>query len=89
MSFDHQGPDNDYNPWAAPWRSRNLYLREVAVRMREYVAIGDGVMDFKAIADTVKAVGFVGFLFLEQDKFGGDMKKVRRRYVTMMKEYLS
>jgi sugar phosphate isomerase/epimerase len=67
----------------------NLHLRDVDGRMREYVAIGEGVMDFKAIADAAKATGFKGFLSLEQDGFGGDMKETCRRYVSMMKEYLS
>jgi sugar phosphate isomerase/epimerase len=67
----------------------NLHLRDVDARMREYVAIGDGVMDFKAIAQAVKDIDFGGFLSLEQDGFAGDMKDVCRRYVSMMKEYLS
>ena len=67
----------------------NLHLRDIDARMREYVAVGEGVMDFKAIADAVKGSGFRGFLSLEQDGFGGDMKAACRRYVSMMKEYLS
>jgi sugar phosphate isomerase/epimerase len=67
----------------------NLHLRDIDARMREYVAVGEGVMDFKAIAEAVKTSGFGGFLSLEQDGFGGDMKVVCRRYVSMMKEYLS
>jgi sugar phosphate isomerase/epimerase len=67
----------------------NLHLRDIDARMREYVAVGQGVMDFKAIAEAVKAIGFKGFLSLEQDGFGGDMKEACRRYVSMMKEYLS
>ena len=67
----------------------NLHLRDIDGRMREYVAVGEGVMDFKAIAEAVKAVGFGGFLSLEQDGFGGEMKVACRRYVSLMKEYLS
>ena len=67
----------------------NLHLRDIDARMREFVAVGEGVMDFKAIAEAVKATGFKGFLSLEQDGFGGDMKVACRRYVQMMKEYLS
>jgi sugar phosphate isomerase/epimerase len=67
----------------------NLHVRDIDARMREYVPIGEGVMDFKAIGDAVKAVGFEGFLSLEQDGFNGDMKDTCRRYVSMMKEYLS
>ena len=46
-------------------------------------------MDFKAIADAVKAVGFTGFLSLEQDGSSEDMKEICRRYVSTMKKYLS
>jgi sugar phosphate isomerase/epimerase len=67
----------------------NLHLRDVDGRMREYVPIGDGVMDIKAIADAAKAIGFGGFLSLEQDSFAGDMQDACRRYVSIMKEYLS
>ena len=67
----------------------NLHLRDIDARMLVYVAVGQGVMDFKAIADAVKAIGFTGFLSLEQDGFGGDMKEACHRYVSMMKEYLS
>lgn len=67
----------------------NLHMRDIDGRMREYVAVGTGVMDFKAIAERVKGVGFEGFLSLEQDGFGGDMKDACRRYVSMMKEYLA
>ena len=42
----------------------NLHVRDIDASMREYVPIGKGVMDFKAIADAVKAIGFTGFLSL-------------------------
>jgi len=67
----------------------NLHVRDIDATMREYVAIGKGVMDFKAIADAVKAIGFTGFLSLEQDGSSEDMKETCRRYVRMMKELLS
>lgn len=67
----------------------NLHVRDINATMREYVAIGQGVMDIKAIAGAVKAIGFTGFLSLEQDGSGDDMKDTCRRYVSMMKEYLS
>jgi len=70
-------------------RLLNLHVRDINATMREYVAIGQGVMDFKAIADAVKAVGFTGFLSLEQDGSGEDMKETCRRYLSMMKRYLS
>jgi len=67
----------------------NLHVRDVNATMREYVAIGQGVMDFKAIADAVKAVGFTGFLSLEQDGSGEDMKETCRRYLSTMRQYFS
>ncbi len=67
----------------------NLHLRDIDARMREYVPIGHGVMDIKAIAKAVKVIGFEGFLTLEQDGSSEDMKVTCRRYVNMMKEYLS
>ena len=70
-------------------RLMNLHLRDIDPRMRDYVAIGQGVMDFKAIADAVKAMGFTGFLSLEQDGSSEDMKVTCRRYISMMKEYLA
>jgi len=70
-------------------RLMNLHLRDIDPRMRDFVAIGQGVMDFKAIADAVKAIGFTGFLLLEQDGSSEDMKVTCRRYISMMKEYLA
>lgn len=57
--------------------------------MRKFVHIGEGVMDFKAVAETLKVVGFTGFLSVEQDKHPGDMEVTCRRYLSMMREYLS
>jgi sugar phosphate isomerase/epimerase len=70
-------------------RLMNLHVRDIDVTMREYVPVGDGVMDFKAIADAVKSVGFDGFLTLEQDASGRDMKETCRRYVSIMRELLA
>jgi len=64
----------------------NVHVRDVDAPMREYVAIGQGVMDFKAIADAVKAVGFTGFLSIEQDGSGEDMKETCRRYLSTMRQ---
>ena len=54
--------------------------------MREFVAIGYGVMDFKGIAEALRAIGFTGFASLEQDGSGEDMRETCRRYVRVMKE---
>jgi sugar phosphate isomerase/epimerase len=67
----------------------NLHVRDIDARMREYVPIGTGVMDIKAIADAAKAIGFGGFLSLEQDGAAAEMKETCRRYVNLMKEYLA
>ena len=66
----------------------NLHMRDIDGMMRNFVHVGHGVMDFRAIVDTLKAVGFNGFMNLEQDNWGEDMAVTCRRYVAMMKEYL-
>ena len=67
----------------------NLHVRDINATMREYVPIGQGVMDLKAIADAVKAIGFTGFLSLEQDGAADRMTETCRRYISVMKEYLA
>jgi sugar phosphate isomerase/epimerase len=69
-------------------RLMNLHVRDIDPAMRRFVHIGEGVMDFRAIAEALKATGFRGFLTLEQDKHPGDMQATARRYLAMMKEYL-
>jgi len=66
----------------------NLHVRDIDATMRDYVPIGQGVMDLKAIADAVKAIGFTGFMSLEQDG-ASDMQETCRRYIRLMKEYLA
>ncbi len=70
-------------------RLMNLHVRDIDATMREYVPIGEGVMDFKAIAEAAKSVGFDGFFTLEQDGAGTEMRNICRRYVTMMRELLA
>ncbi|MCW5983432.1 MAG: sugar phosphate isomerase/epimerase [Bryobacteraceae bacterium] len=73
-------------------RLMNLHMRDIDARMRVMVPIGHGVMDFQAIADAARAIGYNGFISLEQDSFGGDlndMKENCRRYVSVMKECLT
>jgi len=67
----------------------NLHMRDIDGLMREFVNVGEGVMDFEAIAEALKAIGFQGFLSIEQDKHPGDMKATCRRYLEMMKGYLA
>jgi sugar phosphate isomerase/epimerase len=66
----------------------NLHMRDIDGLMREFVHVGDGVMDFEAIVEALKAIGFQGFLSIEQDKLPGDMKATCKRYLEMMKGYL-
>jgi sugar phosphate isomerase/epimerase len=69
-------------------RLMNAHIRDIDGLMRRFVHIGEGVMDFRAIAAAIKASGFTGFLNLEQDKEPGDMGATCRRYLAMMKEFL-
>ena len=82
----------DYPPVAIHKLNRrlmNLHVRDIDPTMREYVPIGQGVMDIKAIADAVKGIGFTGFLSLVQDGSSEDMKVTCQRYISMMKDYLA
>jgi sugar phosphate isomerase/epimerase len=67
----------------------NLHARDIDGLMRTFVHVGEGVMDFKAVADALKAIGFRGYIDLEQDKHPGDMVATCKRYLSMMKEYLA
>jgi sugar phosphate isomerase/epimerase len=66
----------------------NLHTRDIDGLMRQFVHVGEGVMDFQAVAETLKAIGFQGFLSLEQDKHAGDMKETCARYLRIMRECL-
>lgn len=67
----------------------NLHMRDIDGLMRKFPHIGDGVMDFKDVCQTLKRIGYRGFMSLEQDKHPGDMKATCTRYVALMKEYLA
>jgi len=67
----------------------NIHVRDIDGMMRKFVHVGTGVMDFKHVAETVQRIGYTGYLSIEQDKFPGDMKETCKRYVTMMREYLT
>lgn len=67
----------------------NLHARDIDGLMHKFVHVGEGVMDFKAVADALKNVGFTGFIDLEQDKHPGDMVATCKRYLGMMREYLA
>jgi sugar phosphate isomerase/epimerase len=64
----------------------NLHMRDIDGLMRQFVHIGQGVMDFQAIIQTLKQIGFNGFVSIEQDKHPGDMRETCRRYVRLLRE---
>lgn len=66
----------------------SLHMRDIDGLMREFVHVGEGVMDFAAIAEALLGIGYQGFLSIEQDKHPGDMKATCGRYLAMMKECL-
>lgn len=66
----------------------NLHMRDIDGMMRRFVHIGEGVMDFAAIVDTLKKIGFDGYMSLEQDKHPGDMKETCRRYLELMRKLI-
>jgi sugar phosphate isomerase/epimerase len=66
----------------------NLHMRDIDGLMRKFVHVGEGVMDFQAVVEALRAIDFRGFLSIEQDGHPGDMKATCRRYLRMMQEYL-
>jgi len=71
----------------------NVHMRDIDGLMHRFVHVGQGVMDFQAIAQALKAVRFQGFLSLEQDGQPGDapdaMQATCKRYLAIMKEHLA
>ena len=67
----------------------NLHIRDIDGAMRQFVHIGEGVMDFAAIIDTLKEIGFNGYVSLEQDKHPGDMRETCRRYLELMRKLIA
>lgn len=68
------------------WQLMDLHMRDIDGAMRQFPHFGQGVMDFKAIIDTLKQVGYSGFVSIEQDKHPGDMKETCRRYLQLRRE---
>jgi len=66
----------------------NLHMRDIDGLMRRFVQFGEGVMDFAGIIKALKKTGFSGFISLEQDGFGGDMKENAKRYLAAMRELI-
>jgi len=68
-------------------RLMNLHVRDIDGRMRQFVPIGEGVMDFQAIVEALKTIGFQGYLSIEQDKHRPeDMRQICKTYLAMMRE---
>jgi len=67
----------------------NIHMRDIDGLMRLFVHVGQGVMDFQAIVNALKAVRFQGFLNIEQDGLPGDMETTCARYLALMKELLA
>lgn len=66
----------------------NLHMRDIDGLVRKFVHVGEGIMDFEAVAAALRQVGFSGFMDLEQDKHPGNMVETCRRYVAIMKKCL-
>lgn len=64
----------------------NVHVRDIDPAMRKFVHFGTGVMDFAAVVETAKRIGYRGYLSLEQDKPGGDMLETVKRYLKTMRE---
>lgn len=64
----------------------NLHMRDIDGMMSEFVDVGTGVMDFQAVADTLNAIRFRGFVSIEQDKSESEMRETCARYLTIMRE---
>ena len=69
-------------------RLMNVHARDIDGLMRRFVHFGEGVMDFKAVVEALKRVGYDGFVSIEQDKYPGDMKQTCRRYLKSMRELI-
>jgi len=70
-------------------RLMNLHMRDIDGLMRQFVPVGEGVMDFEAIVAALKATDFQGFLSIEQDKHRPeDTKAICERYLNLMRQYI-
>ena len=70
-------------------RLYNLHMRDIDGAMRQFIHIGEGVMDFAGIIRELKKIGYRGFISLEQDKHPGDMKATCKRYLDLMRKLIA
>jgi sugar phosphate isomerase/epimerase len=66
----------------------NIHIRDIDPQMRQFVHFGEGVMDFAAVVEALRRVGYGGYLSIEQDKHPGDMKATCERYLKTMRELI-
>jgi sugar phosphate isomerase/epimerase len=66
----------------------NVHARDIDGLMRQFIHFGEGVMDFKAVVDALKKVGYEGYVSIEQDKYPGDMKATCARFLKAMRELI-
>ncbi|MGI6457811.1 MAG: sugar phosphate isomerase/epimerase family protein [bacterium] len=66
----------------------NCHLRDIDGEGLNFVGIGEGVMDFKAVIETLRTIGFTGYLAFEQDGVP-DMHKTIRDGKRMIEELLA
>lgn len=65
----------------------NAHIRDIDGPGLRFVGIGAGCMDFRAVVDTLKQIGFSGFLTIEQDSVP-DMKGVVSGGLRMLRELI-
>ena len=70
-------------------RLYNLHMRDIDGAMRQFIHIGEGVMDFAGIIRELKKIGYKGFVSLEQDGHPGDMKATCKRYLDLMRKLIT
>jgi len=70
-------------------RLYNLHMRDIDGAMRQFIHIGEGVMDFAGIIRELKKIGYNGFISLEQDEHPGDLKATCKRYLDLMRKLIA
>ena len=69
-------------------RLLNVHMRDIDPPMRRFVNFGEGVIDSKAIADALKAIGYHGCATIEQGRNPGG-KAGCSRYLETMRQYFA
>ena len=66
----------------------HVHVRDIDGMMRSFPHIGQGVMDFEAVSEALRQIGYHGAVSLEQDKHPGDMAATCRTYLKTMRDLL-